>query len=234
MSLFNLVKTTVFVSFLALTSASQGDCPAWFFPDADNSTRCVCSINHHENENVKCSKDTALSRIGFCMTYNNITKDTEFGMCPYIFQRIILSSVPFFFRLPNTTSSLTSFMCGSLHRKGLLCGECEDGFGPALHSNTLECKRCWGHGFGWLLYISLTFLPTTVLYFILVLFHISASSPLLKCVFLFCHSVIMCTPFVYIPLLYSLFVNEIGGFSSVVLRIMLALCGLWNLDLFIP
>ena len=67
-------------------------------------------------------------------------------------------------------------MCGSLHRTGLLCGECEEGFGPALYSYTLECKKCWGHGAGWLLYITLTVIPTTVLYIIVVVFHVSAPS----------------------------------------------------------
>jgi len=68
-------------------------------------------------------------------------------------------------------------MCGPLHRKGVLCGECEDGFGPALYSYTLEGKKCWGHSLGWLLYITLTVIPTTVLYGVVILFHVSAPSP---------------------------------------------------------
>jgi len=31
----------LFVTFLALTTADQGGCPPWFFPDLDNGTRCV-------------------------------------------------------------------------------------------------------------------------------------------------------------------------------------------------
>jgi len=89
--------------------------------------------------------------------------------------------------LPNHTYNLTSFMCGSIHRKGLLCAECEVGFGPALYSYTLECSKCWGHGYGWLLYITLTVIPTTALYIIVVLFHVSATSPPLSAFILFCH-----------------------------------------------
>jgi len=52
MSLFNLAKLIMFVIFLALASASQGDCPPWFFPDADNGTRYVC--NSYDTKHVKC------------------------------------------------------------------------------------------------------------------------------------------------------------------------------------
>ena len=123
-------------------------------------------------------------------------------------------------------------MCGPLHRKGLLCGECEDGFGPALYSYTLECKKCWGHGLGWLLYISLTVIPTTFIYIVAVVFHISAASSSLSAFVFFCHFT------VYIfrsqPDLYILIANELKGFSHGLLKLMLALCGLWSLDIFRP
>jgi len=126
---------------------------------------------------------------------------------------------------------LNSFMCGPLQRKGLLCGECENGFGPALYSYTLECKKCWGHGLGWVLYITLTVIPTTIIY-IVVVFSISATSSPLNAFVFFCHFT------VYIfrsqPDLYLVIANELKGFSHGLLKTMLALCGLWNLDFFHP
>ena len=220
----------LFATFLPLTSANLVDCPPWFFPDADNGTECVCS-RVVTDKTVKCSKDTAMLRIGVCMTYNNETEDTEIGPCPYISQRSNLSS-DLYFRLPKHTSNLTSFTCGSLHRTGLLCGECEDGFGPALYSYTLECKKCWGYGLGWLLYITLTVIPTTVLYIIVVVFHVSAPSPPLNAFILFCHFAVY--TFRLKPDLYLLITNELKGFSNEMLKAMLALCGLWNLDFFRP
>ena len=119
-------------------------------------------------------------------------------------------------------------MCGSLRRTGQLCAECEDGFGPALYSYTLECSKCWGHGYGWLLYITLTVIPTTVLYFIVVLFHVSATSPL-GAFILFCH-IHICT--IRSQSVLYFFISKLRGFSLVLLKVMLALCGLWNLDFF--
>ena len=83
MKAIDLVQLTVLVTSLPLTAANQINCPTWSFPDADNGTECVCS-SVETAEVLKCSKDTVLLRIGYCMTYNNDTKDTESGQCPYI------------------------------------------------------------------------------------------------------------------------------------------------------
>jgi len=107
-----------------------------------------------------------------------------------------------------------------------VCGR----FGPALNSYTLECKKCWGCGLGWLLYIFLTVIPTTFIDVIVVVFCISATSSPLTC--FFCHFT------VYIfrsqPDLYILIENELKGFSHGLLKLMLALCRLWSLDIFRP
>ena len=132
------ISLILFATSLPFTTANQSDCPPWFFPDADNGTECVCSSAETEKA-VECGKDTALLRIGVCMTYNNKTKETEIGQCPYILQRSNFSTNKLYFNLPKHTSNLNSFMCGLLHRKGLLCGECEEGFGLALFSYPLEC-----------------------------------------------------------------------------------------------
>ena len=226
-----LIQLLLLVTSLSLTTANQVDCPPWFFPDADNGTECVCSSVMTDRA-VKCRNDRAFLRIGFCMTYNRETKDTEIGPCPYILQRSNFSRNNLYFRLPKHTSNLNSFMCRPLHRQGQLCGECEDGFGPAIYSYTKECKKCWEHGTGWLLYITLTVIPTTVLYIIVVVFHVSATSPPLNAFVFFCHFT------VYIfrtqPDLYFLIANELKGFSHGLLKVILALCGLWSLDFFRP
>jgi len=85
MKAIGLVQLILFVTLLCLTTANQVDCPPCFFPDADNGTECSCS-SVETAKAVKCGKDTALLRIGYCMTYNNETEETEIGPCPYISQ----------------------------------------------------------------------------------------------------------------------------------------------------
>ena len=230
MKILGVVQLILFVTFLPLTTANQVDCRhPWFFPDAGNDTECVCSSAETATV-VKCSKDSVLLRIGVCMTYNSTSKVTSIGPCPYISESSNFLFDNIYLRLPNYTSKLTRFMCGSLHRKGLLCGECEDGFGPAIYSYTLECKKCWGYGLGWLLYITLAVIPTTVLYIVVVVFRFSATSPPLNVFVFFCHIAVY--TFRSQPDLYLFYAEELGEFSHGFLKVMLALCGLWSLDFF--
>ena len=66
-------------------------------------------------------------------------------------------------------------MCGPLNREGTLCGRCKPEYGPALYSYTLQCERCWDHGYGRVLYFAIELLPITVLYLLVMVFHIRAT-----------------------------------------------------------
>ena len=121
------------------------------------------------------------------MTTNNATGATEFGPCPYITRYNTITNVDhvFYIQIPSNVFLLNEFMCGPLNREGEMCGKCKEGYGIALYSYTLECSKCWGHGYGWVLYWALELLPITVMYFLMVIFHIRAtSSPLSAFVFM--------------------------------------------------
>ena len=169
-------------SFTEQTIARQDVCPPWFIPDNTSITKCSC---HHNDVKVMCSPDFPLLQFSFCMTYNNTTGVTVYGACPYIGHYSNTADYFFYIQLPSNVSSLNEFMCGPLNREGSLCGKCKDGYGIALYSYTLECSKCWGHGYGWVLYYFLELFPITVMYFLVVIFHIRAtSSPLSALVFM--------------------------------------------------
>ena len=120
------------------------------------------------------------------MTYNSTTGITEYGPCAYIAHYNITTSFDrvFYIQLPSNLSVPNEFMCGPLNREGELCGKCKDGYGIALYSYTLECSKCWRHGYGWVLYYFLELFPITVMYLLVMIFHIRAtSSPLSVLVF---------------------------------------------------
>ena len=78
-----------------------------------------------------------------------------------------------------------TFILKTLNREGTLCGKCKDGYGIVLYSYTLECSKCWGHDYGWVLYYVLELFPITVMYLMVVIFHVrAASSPLSALVFM--------------------------------------------------
>ena len=164
------------------------------------------------------------------MTYNSSTEMIEYGRCPYIAQYNTTNvDYIFYIQLPGNVSLLNNFMCGSLNR-GVLCGKCKDGYGIALYSYTLKCSKCWGHGYGWVLYYFVELFPITVMYFLVVIFHIRAtSSPLSALVFM--SQIFVYTARLNVPLhMYA--ENEITGFAYVALQLLLVLCGIWSLDFF--
>ena len=214
-------------SFTEQTIAQRDDCPPWFIPDNTSCTGCSC---HQENAKVYCGPDFPLLHFGFCMTYSNTTGFTAYGACPYIAHYSNIVDHFFCIQLPSNVSLLNEYMCGPLNREGPLCGKCKGGYGAALYSYTLECSKCWGHGYGWVLYYFLEFFPITVMYFLVVIFHIRAtSSPLSALVFM--SQIVVYTIRLNIP--FHMYIeNEVTGFSYVALQLLLVLCGIWSLDFF--
>ena len=153
------MKTMQFFLFILLcsytqqaTTVQQSVCLHWFVHDNRLSTGCSC----YNAASVRCDSHFSSLEFGYCMTYDNATGATEYGPCPYIahYNTITIPVDPhaYYIKLPSNVSYLNEFMCGPLNREGLLCGKCKDGYGTALYSYTLKCSKCWGHGYGWVLY----------------------------------------------------------------------------------
>ena len=208
------------------TTAEQEVCPSWFTPDNRSLTGWY---QFQYTSEVMCSPDFLLLRFGYCMTYNNTTGATEHGACPYIghYNTTRIEGI-FYIQLPSNVSLLNELMCGPLNREGPLCGRCKGGYGIALYSYTLHCSKCWGHGYGWVLYYFLELFSITVMYFLVVIFHIRAtSSPLSALVF-------MSQIAVYTTRLnehFHMYIeNELTGLPYVAIQVLLVLCGIWSLD----
>ena len=221
----------LFIFLITLTeqsTAQQDICPPWFIADNRSSTGCSC---HSLYPNVLCGSDYPLLHLGNCMTYNSETKVTAVGPCPYIAHYNTTSvDYLFYIQLPSNVSLLKQSMCGPLNREGPLCGKCEDGYGIALYSYTLECSKCWGHGYGWVLYYFLELFPITVMYFLVAIFHIRAtSSPLSALVFM--SQMVVYIVRLNVPL--NMYIeNIITGFPYLALKVLFVLCGIWSLDFF--
>jgi len=230
-SSYRVMKVICCFLFLLLPSFTEqrtaAVCPPWFIPDNSSTTGCTC----HNTAAIKCWKNSPLLQFGYCITYNNANETTEDGACPYIARyRTIAVDHVLYIQLPDNVSLLNEFMCGPLNREGTLCGKCKDGYGTALYSYTLECSKCWGHGYEWALYYFLELFPITVMYFLVVIFHIKAtSSPLSALVFM--SQIIVYTVRLDVHL-HMYIENEAPRFLHVALKVLLVLCGIWSLDFF--
>ena len=215
------------LSFVVQCPAKQDACPPWSNPDNNSITGCSCGP-HRECENIKCGSDFTLLRFGYCMTYNSTDGTTVYGKCPYIAHYTIKDYI--YIQLPENISQLNEFMCGPLNREDTLCGRCKPGYGTAFYSYTLECQRCWDHGYGWILYYAIELLPITVLYLIVVIFHIRATCSALSTL-VFLSQVVVYTVRLHVPL-HMYIENNITGFPYTVINTVLIMCGTWSLDFF--
>ena len=71
-------------------------------------------------------------------------------------------------------------MCSPLNRKGLVCSECADGFGPSVTLFGYKCV-CTDAWYGVPLFLFLEFVSITLLYLIILVFQISVTSAPMPC-----------------------------------------------------
>ena len=110
------------------------------------------------------------------MTYNETSKLTFVGNCPYNTNQ----ETPHFYPLPEDVLQLNEQMCGPLNRTGLLCSQCQQGLGPAVFSPHKECVECMDEPYGWILFFFLAIFPQTILCLFVIIFRINAASPALN------------------------------------------------------
>ena len=131
---------------------------------------------------------------GYCVNY--VAQDVLFygGKCPFSSgtNRMIseVSCEPDVF---NNT------LCGRYNRKGLLCSECVDGYGPGVFSLQLKCVNCskMSTGTAIILYLLIKTIPITLFFARVAMFHINITSgPLLG-------YIIFCQFYVWITMAYT-------------------------------
>ena len=123
---------------------------------------------------------------GYCAT-SAANKDYYYiGMC--LFMHRVNRTNRLFSEMPDDPDMLDDVMCGHYSRKGLLCGECYDGFGPAVYSIDLRCANCSGSSLalGVFLYTFIELVPLTVFFVCMLFFRLSITSGPMLGYFLFC------------------------------------------------
>ena len=191
-------------------------------------TRCVCGATLAHT--VMCNyvnQETAI-RAGTCMSYDYSINDTVAGTCPFNYH--YPDTQNFYVTLPNDTSELNSFMCSGLNRTGLLCSQCQPGLGPTVLSYTRQCVKCFDEHYGWLLYITATLIPTTILCFLVIIFQFHITSPKMNafvflCQFIACVNTLT-NPYAYVH--YASTLTAVHYFELVIITFY----GIWNLDFF--
>ena len=219
-------ETWLTTAQMSLTDDAQ--CPLWFFFNT-TTNQCECYSDTRTNGIVKCVKQEAQMRVGYCMTYEEGEFEGVYIVNCFYFQGTSIHSYKItndnYIRLPKNISQLNDYMCGPMNRKGRVCSECIDGFGPSVNSLGSVCSNCSGTWYGVPLYLFLEFVPVTAFYIIILVFRISmTSAPMIAFVF---YSQIEVTTFI-------IHANKLHK-SSITYRFLQVLTnfyGFWNLDFF--
>ena len=115
------------------------------------------------------------------------------------------------------------------HRKGTLCGRCEDGYSVAINSLRLSCVSCNETTIaqGWTVLMALEFFPVTVMVIVIAIVNVNLNQGSLNAFILFCQMFIVsfygsfsCTDF------YEYSANK----YEKLLNLFVYLLSIWNLD----
>ena len=196
-------------------------CPTWLFPSSEDGKECECGPDFKKAIHCRYHSTSSL-KIAYCMTYNETSKLTSVGQCPYNTN----AESKLFHPLPKHVEQLNEKMCGPLNRTGLLCSQCQRGLGPAVFSPYRECLECMDEPYGWILFFFMATFPQTILCLFVIIFRINAASPSLNGFVLAAQiitNIINTTPS-----------NNVNGNHIVnFLSKFIATCyGFWNLDFF--
>ena len=220
-------NTTTIIS-ITLSFIQDNQCPLLFYYDSENN-RCKClsnAFNILEGEGKVSCADDDRGQLGFnyCMTYDEETNTVSASFCTYFALDGHNISEPGFISLPENVSELNDYMCGPMNRKGLVCSECIDGYGPSVTSPKFRCSDCSNAWYGVPLFLLLELVPVTVFYLIVLIFQINlTSAPMPSFIF---HSNI-----ILIALNFNVTNQDQVEFQA--LGSILALFyGIWTLDFF--
>ena len=167
--------------------------------------------------------------LGMCAFQYSTTNSTVVATCPYVFPDHLIKDgrIP----LPNRSSDLNHFICGSLNRdiRAPLCGRCTSGTGPSIYSAGSQCVRCSAVNIVY--YLLLQYLPTTILFVVVIVFRISITSAPMAHYVLFCNALVF---------LFRWDIGEYANFIqasphksiSVTAKFFLSFNAIWTLDFF--
>ena len=160
------------------------------------SKSCQCQKKHNFNGLLSCTQSYFTSSIfaGYCITFSNISKSektqNEFivARCPYVVGN--LKSLHVELPLYGVHTKGDEF-CQPFQRSGKLCGECKEDLGLDVYSASFNCTKCHHIHINWIKVIAASTVPTTLLFILCTIFHVSITSAPINGYIFFSHMITM-------------------------------------------
>ncbi len=227
-SFFLAIATVITILKVATCSnqtCSAASCIQTWFVIREGSTSCEPGYDIRNTVRYKNKTGEVLLDGFSCMTFDEKDNITYVGSCPSNSLEITLEN-NLETVVPHNVSDLNDAMCSAYNRTGLLCSHCEEDLGPAVLSIFSICLKC--HKYGWAFFILLTFVPTTLFSFVIILFRINIMSPNLNIIMIWCQ---------FFSNIFYLNPGSAIKYTkdpslSLLFKIASSICGFWNLDFF--
>ena len=205
--------------------ATNTSCPTWFYYD-NTTQQCHCGSG------LFCSSEKVEIGYGTCATSAGEEDQYYIGKCP--FRHTVNNTKQIYSEMPSDPGLLDDVMCGSYNRKGLLCGECIDGYGPTADVLDLKCVNCskLSEYFSIPQYLVLQLFPVTLFFLAVALFKFNITSgPLLGYV-IFCQVYLLSIK--QNDYIYEYIQYHVSPHLQVMFKISLTLSQFWSLQYVIP
>ena len=199
----------------------EKECPPFFewVNTSDSSGYCACA--EEVPPGIQCEQRNQMSSLlqGFCIFYHSEEDIIWVSGCPFSFPKTVTKNAMFV--LPANVSELNSVVCGNLSRevKGPLCGRCTNNTGPSIYSVGVECVSCSPMNI--LYYILLQYLPSTLMFLLIIVFRPNITSPPMATYVLFCNCTVL-----YSRIFFWLFTQ---GYSAIA-KTAITLSAVWSFD----
>lgn len=190
---------------------------------------CVCDLLK-EKGIVKCDNknDTQILDC-YCSGSNDGSHELVIGSCFYNCGNKMDKTKD------SLYSNISSDVCSPFNRSGLFCGKCNNNTYPLVLSFDLKCIGCTRDWRNWVKFFAVSTIPSTLMFFIFVIFRINITSSFLHGFVLY--SQIISSPGTMRFLLHALkSIPKLNLFNEVVgtTKIVTSLYGFSNLDFFRP
>ena len=203
--------------FLKLNVSVQ-PCPPGFVYNVTQK-RCKCGGDFGGILHCKPEDFTSFIGLGSCISFNESDGFPVATHCPFS-----LSSQERIIQL-NASHSF----CDHLYRLGRLCSKCKAGYGVAVFSSNFKCVPCKESYKNWLKYFAIEFVPLTILFLIVFIFHISITSAATNAFIFFSQVVSLPLEVLIIATAWSLWLKEQDKANALTSIVMFPY-GIWSLD----
>ena len=204
------------------TSTTIGDnrsCPTWLYQTEEGWCACGSSLLNV----IFCNNISQQVSIGnsFCLTsLDQDHNEAVVGRCLYHQH----GGAGVFIEVDKNISRQDQQLCGYLNREGRLCGHCQHNHFISAYSYDLKCYQCHRGLFSnIILYLVVAYVPLTIFLAIVVVLHVSVTSPHLNAAILACQA--------YSQPIGLRVLTQVTR-NNVFVQFLATVYGIWNLDFF--